>query len=149
MPNDFQSLIDQLNAVSGDALHRAQREALTEVGKLITEAVVTLTPVQAGKPEGLLQAGELADAIKPRVHIATDEQTASGDTSRVTVAPTTTVTRDVANWIENGHVNARAKTGAKRTDPYPFISQAKDEVEDAAIETYAAIMTAAVKKVMK
>jgi len=149
MANEYQDLLTKLNSLSGDVLHQAERTALNEVGKLVQEAIVTLTPVQSGVPEGILAPGQLAASIKARVHIAQDTQVLSGDVSRVTIGPTTQVCKDVANWIENGHVNARAKTGEKHTEANPFIRTAQDETEEAAVTTYESIMTAAVQAAME
>jgi len=149
MPDEFQDLINKLTSLGGDVLQQAERTALTEVGKLVQEALVTLTPVQSGVPEGLLKPGQLAESMKARVHIATDTSTVDkADVSRVTIGPTTQVCKDVANWIENGHINTRANKGEKRTDPNPFIRTAQDETEEAAVETYQSIMTAAVTAAM-
>ena len=138
-----------MNALSGDALHQAERKALTEVGLLVQETIVTLTPVQSGVAEGILAPGQLAASIKARVHIAQDKQVISGDTSRVTIGPNTEVTRSVANWVESGHINARATKGEKRTEPNPFIRTAQDETEEAAVSTYQSIMTAAITAAME
>jgi len=149
MADEFQDLINKMNALSGEALHQAERKALTEVGLLVQEAIVTLTPIQSGVPEGLLAPGQLAASIKARVHIAQEAKVVSGDVSRVTIGPTTQVCKDVAGWVENGHINARATTGEKRTEPNPFIRTAQDETEEAAISTYESIMTAAITAAME
>jgi len=136
MPNEFSDLIAKLDAVKGDALKKAERKALTEVGQIVKGAIVERTRVQSGVPEGILKPGELAASTK-------------GDVSRVTIGPNSQATRSVANWIENGHVNARATTGEKNTPPYPFIRPAQDATQQQAIDAYAATMTAEVTKALK
>ena len=149
MPNEFSALIAKLDAVKGDALKQAERKALTEVGQIVKTAIVERTRVQSGVPEGILKPGELAASIKATVHIASDEATTKGDVSRVTIGPNSQATRSVANWIENGHVNARATTGEKNTPPYPFIRPAQDATQQQAVDAYAATMTAEVTKALK
>ncbi|AEU36180.1 HK97-gp10 family putative phage morphogenesis protein [Granulicella mallensis] len=148
MPNEFSDLIAKLDALKGDALKKAERKALTEVGQIVKTAIVERTPVQSGVAEGLLKPGELAANIKAAVHIASDKSTTTGDVSSVTIGPGTAVTRSVANWVENGHANARATKGKKTTDPHPFIRPAQDATQQQAIDAYAATMTAEVTKAL-
>ena len=149
MDDGFADLIAKLDAVKGDELKKAHRKALKRVGKIIQDAIVSVAPVQAGVPEGLLEPGQLRESITTRVHIATDESTITGDNDRVTIGPNTKVTKAVANWVENGHANARAKTSSKRTKPHPFVRPSFDAVEQTAIDAYAETMTIEVKKALE
>ncbi len=54
MTDDFATLRAQLDALKHDALNKAERKALRQVGDLITEAIVEVCPAQAGTTEGLL-----------------------------------------------------------------------------------------------
>jgi len=140
MPTDeFAALRAKLDELKHDALNRAERKALRQVGELITTAIADICPVQAGVPEGLLEPGQLKESFAPVVHIASDEGIASGDTSRVTVQPSTKVTRSVAGWVEDGH--APPKPDSKRTPPHPFVRPAADATEQKAIDLYTSVMT--------
>lgn len=147
MTDEFAELRAQLDALKHDALNKAERKALTQVGQLINAAIVTDCPVQAGEAEGLLEPGQLKASFHPTVHIASDAKIATGDTSRVTVQPDTKVCRDVANWVENGH--AAPHGGDKRTKPHPFIRPAVDANEQKAIDLYASVMTEEITKALK
>lgn len=147
MDDGFSALIAKLDAVKGDALKKAQRKALKRVGEIVKAAIVPVTPVQAGVPEGLLAPGQLKASITARVHVATDERTTTGDGDRVSIGPNTKLTRDVANFVENGH--AGPKTSSKRTKPHPFIRPAFDSVEQAAVDAYAETMQAEITKALK
>lgn len=149
MANEFADLQQNLAALKGETLKRAERKALTRVGQIVKAAIVERTPVQSGVPEGLLAPGELAASIRASVHIANDEGTTVGDTSRVTIGPGTAKTRTVANWVENGHANPRAKKGLQHTPAHPFVRPAQDATEQQAIEAYAETMAAEVQKAME
>jgi HK97 gp10 family phage protein len=145
--DDFAELRTQLDALKHDALNKAERKALRQVGELITTAIVEVCPVQAGVAEGLLEPEQLKESFRPVVHIASDEKIASGDTSRVTIQPNTKLTRDVAKWVEDGH--AGPKPSSKRTKPHPFVRPAADSVEQKAIDTYTSVMTEEITKALK
>lgn len=149
MPNEFSDLIAKLDSLKGDALKKAERKALTEVGEIVQTAIVERTRIHSGVAEGILAPGELAASIKATVHIATDLSTTKGDVSRVMIGPSTAATRSVANWLENGHANPRATKGNKNTPAYPFIRPAQDATQQQAIDTYAATMTAEVTKALE
>jgi HK97 gp10 family phage protein len=149
MPNEFSDLIAKLDSLKGDALKKAERKALTEVGQIVKTAIVERTPIQSGVAEGILKPGELAANIKSTVHVATDLSTTRADVSRVTIGPGTAVTRSVANWVEHGHANARATKGNKTTPAHPFVRPALDATQQQAIDAYAATMTAEVTKALE
>jgi HK97 gp10 family phage protein len=147
MQDEFAVLRAQLDALKHDALDKAERKALRQVGELITTAIVEVCPVHAGKPEGLLEPGQLKESFHATVHIASDEKIASGDTSRVTIQPNTKLTRDVAKWVEDGHLGSHGNE--KRTKPHPFIRPAADANEQKAVDLYATVMTEEITKALK
>lgn len=147
MPDEFATLRAQLDELKHDALDKAERKALRQVGDLITAAIVEVCPTQAGVAEGLLEAGQLKASFAPVVHIAKDESIASGDTSKVTIQPNTKVTRDVAKWVEDGHQGPHGSD--KRTIPHPFIRPAADATEQKAVDLYASVMTEEMSKALK
>jgi HK97 gp10 family phage protein len=147
MSDEFAELRAQLDSLKHDALNKAERKALRQVGELITTAIVEVCPIQAGVAEGLLEPEQLMESFRPVVHIATDEGTAGGDSSRVTVQPNTKLTRDVAKWVEDGH--AGPKSNSPRTKPHPFVRPAADAIEQKAIDTYASVMTEEITKALQ
>lgn len=147
MSDEFAELRQQLDSLKHDALAKAERKALRQVGDLINAAIVEVCPIQAGVPEGLLEPGQLVSSFRPVVHIATDEGIASGDTSRVTIQPNTKVTRSVAAWVEDGHAGPHGSE--KRTKPHPFIRPAADSNEQKAVDLYASVMTEEITKTLK
>jgi HK97 gp10 family phage protein len=150
MEADFATIIAKLDAANGEGLKRAQRKALKAVGQIVQEAIVAAAPVRVDDtPSGTaLKPGALKDDIKARVHIATDEKVAT-DNSRVTIGPGK-ATAYVANWIENGHANPKAKSAKakKNTPAYPFVRKAADSVQQKAQAEYEAVMKAEIAKVM-
>jgi hypothetical protein len=150
--NEFQGVIDQLNQLDGDQMRQIQRKALRKVGEIVQTAVVAHAPEKAEGDGGLLAPGELKASIKARVHIASDEGIASGDSSRVAIGPVGNDAQLVANWVENGHVARRGKKkeGPPRFVPaYPFVRPAFDETQQAAIDAYTESVTADVQEAMK
>lgn len=147
MPDDFAALRAQLDELKHDALNRAERKALRAVGELITTAIIEVCPVQAGVPEGLLEPGQLKESFHATVHIASDENITTGDTSRVTIQPNTKVTRSVAALVEDGHLGPHASE--KRTKPHPFVRPAADANEQKAIDLYASVMTEEITNALK
>lgn len=144
----YQKLIAQLQSLQADALRKAERKALTEVGDLIAEALITAAPEQAGVPEGLLKPGELKASIKASVRIANDAKIAdSGKGSYALIRPDTQVARSVANWVEHGH--AGRKSSSAKTPPHPFVRPTEDATHNAAVDLYTTIMTAEVEKALK
>lgn len=147
MPTDadqFAALRAKLNRLANDQRIAAERKALRATGEVILQAVQDLCPIQAGKPEGLLEVGELHASIQSYVKIANDAMAADGVADQVIVTPSTKVTRDVARWVEYGHAGRTAD--AKRTKPKPFLRPAQDACKQEAIDTYAETMTAEIKK---
>jgi HK97 gp10 family phage protein len=151
--DDFAALKAQLDSLTGDALHAAERRALRRVGGIVRAAIKRRAPSQAGEAtHGLLKAGELSVSITARVHVATDKSTVDGDVSHVDIGPGTKIAKTVANWVENGHVKRRSK---KKEGPAgfvkaePFVRPAFDETEQEAIDAYTEEMTAAVTEAMK
>jgi HK97 gp10 family phage protein len=145
MPDDaYKALRQKLDTLRHDALVSAERKALREVGNLIRNAVEEVCPVHAGEPEGLLKQGELKDSWRSSIRIASDQGAAAGKEDTVTVQPNTKVCRDVAGWVEHGH--AGPNTDTKRTKPHPFIRPTRDAIEQKAIETYYAVMTAEIQR---
>lgn len=147
MQDEFADLRAQLDQLQHDALNKAERKALRQVGELITTAIVEVCPEQAGTVEGLLEAGQLRESFHATVHIATDAKITTGDTSRVTIQPNTKVTRDVAAWVEDGH--AGPHQSGKRTPPHPFIRPAADANEQKAVDLYTSVMTEEINKALK
>jgi HK97 gp10 family phage protein len=148
MDNDFASLLAKMDAVKGAALKKAQRKALRAVGDIVKTAIVERAPERVSDtPSGTaLAPGALKADIRVRVHIATDEKTAT-DTSRVTIGPGK-ATAHVARWVENGHANPKADKGRKNTPAHPFIRPAADAVQQKTIDEYESIMTTEIQKVM-
>jgi HK97 gp10 family phage protein len=144
MADDFQALRAKLETLKRDALVAAERKALREVGTIIRDAIVENCPEQAGKPEGLLEVGELKGSFRASVRIASDQAAAQGKEDTVVVQPNTQVCKDVALWVERGH--AGPTPDSKRTKPKPFIREAQDAIEQKAIDTYASVMTEEISK---
>ncbi len=147
MDPDFVRLLGQLDSLKRETVAKAQRKALTRVGRIVCDAIVAVTPEQAGVPEGLLEVGELRAHIKASVRVAKDESLAIGGIDRVIVGPNTSVTKSVAGWVEYGH--AGPKDGSPRTPPHPFIRPAFDAVETEAVEAYAETLTAEIEKAVR
>jgi HK97 gp10 family phage protein len=144
MDDAFAALRAKLDTLKHDALVKAERKALRQVGTLIQEAIVEVCPVNAGEPEGLLKEGELKESWRSTVRIASDQGIASGQSDTVTVQPNTKVCRDVALWVERGH--AGPKPNSKRTKPHAFIRPTQDAIEQKAIDTYTEVMTSEIEK---
>ncbi len=147
----FEELKAQLDGLAGDVRIQAERKALRAVGDLFKDAIITLAPVQSETPHGDLAPGELKADIKARVHVASDQATTTGDTSRVTIGPSPK-TAYVANWVENGHAGRRSATreGPARNVPaYAFVRPAFDANEAKAIDLYTETMTAEIAAAME
>jgi HK97 gp10 family phage protein len=142
MANDLAALKAQLDAINGPALQAAERVALRQVGVLIRDAVIERAPVRTEYDGGDLQPGDLKRKITARVHIATDTSVLSGDSSRVTIAPTADVAY-IARFVEDGHVN-RPGSKTANTPAHPFVRPAFDETQQAAIDLYTQVMTDAI-----
>jgi HK97 gp10 family phage protein len=155
MPDGFEKLIAQLHSLQGEELRKIERTALQAVSNVITPALIEAAPIQAGVPEGILAPGELKASIKPRVHVATDQQrTQREHGSYLVIKP---VDKDlkgykavqgpysVAVWLEYGH--AGPKSSSPRTKPHPFVRPTVDAVQAKAVETYATTMTEEIKRV--
>jgi HK97 gp10 family phage protein len=143
--DDLQALKNKLDALDGELLQAAERKALKAVGDLIQEAIVAKAPERTDdETGGLLAPGELKASIKSHVHVAADAGTLSGKTSNVVIAPSGPA-YPVARWVEYGHAN---RPGSKRpnTPAHPFIRNAFDEVQQAAVDLYAETMATAIKE---
>lgn len=148
--------LDELKAkidnVSHQALRDAERKALRAVGKLMLDAVMENAPTKHVRG-GDLAPGELKAGFRSRVHIATDAEETSDQTSSVTIAPLKKI-EYVARFVENGHINAPHKKGGKQPEPantpaHPFVRPAFDANEQKAIDIYTETMTEEVKKAME
>lgn len=144
MTDDFAELRAKLHSLANEKRVAAERKALRDTGKVIVTAITEVCPVQAGEAEGLLSPGQLRDSFRAFVRIASDGKAADGVEDTVTVTPGTKVTRDIARWVEHGHAGRTPK--AKRTKPHPFIRPAQDGIAAQAQQTFAAGMTAELKR---
>ncbi len=148
--DDFQALKAKLDGLSGETRVKAERKSLRAVGDLFKTSIIELAPEQSATPHGDLAPGALKADIKVRVHVATEDSTTMGDTSRVTIGPGRS-TEYVANWVENGHAGRRSATreGPARNVPaHPFVRPAFDANEDKAVDLYAETMAAENEKAM-
>ncbi|MDE1161929.1 MAG: hypothetical protein PW792_08275 [Acidobacteriaceae bacterium] len=89
MPDDFTALRTKLQRLANEQRIAAERKALKATGEVILQAVQDLCPIEAGKPEGILEVGELHASLKTYVKIATDEKAVDGAEDQVIVAPST------------------------------------------------------------
>ncbi len=144
MADDFAALLKKIDTLKRETVVAAERKALREVGTIIRDAIVENCPEQAGKPEGLLDVGELKGSFRASVRIASDQAAAQGKEDTVVVQPNTQVCKDVALWVERGHAGPTADS--KRTKPKPFIRDAQDAIEQKAIDRYTSVMTEEIQK---
>ena len=150
MADGFEALLRRMNSLTHDQLQKANREALKQAGLVIKEAIVDRAPVLRDDERGgtSLEPGALKGDIKVGVHVAQE----ATDTNRVRVGPGRR-TRHVAEWVENGHANAKGRGAKQRklgtnTPAHPFVRPAADAVESLARAVYGNVMSEEIAKVM-
>lgn len=150
--NEFQALRAKLDAARGQALKQAERKALKAVGSLVQGEIKRRAPFQAGEQSGgILKPGELAADVQVHVSVASDQATAQGNTSRVSIGPGEK-TRAVANWVENGHAgrgSAKREGPARFVPAHPYTRPAFDAVQEEATELYESVMTEEMTKALR
>lgn len=155
MDKEFAALAAKLHEIGGPVMRQAQRKGLRLVGNIMVAAISERAPSKKGRG-GLLAKDELKNSFKAKVHIASDDAITQGDTSRVSIGPSSHEAQLVANWVENGHATRKPGSGRRSrrhakqyVDAKPFVRPAFDSKKDEAVAAYTASVAEDIQKAMK
>ena len=129
----------------GQERDRIVRKGLRAVGTIVKDALRAATPERPDTPSGTaLRPGELKAAIRSRVRIGQEGQSSTETTDFGKLSY-------VANFVDGGHINPRARRPGKLsyTPPHPFVRGVEESIGAEASEVFIATVEAEIAALMK
>ncbi len=139
----FKEIEAQFAALANpETMDGIERAALRAAGAVMKSALIAKTPMRTDNvgPRDL-PAGALKRAVRARTHMGKLGEPSSEviDFGKLTY---------IAHFVDEGHINVRAKTGRTHTPAHPFVRNVEAATRTEATDAYYAAMKAGIEKAL-